>query len=155
MEWWSRGESLVCVCAVGEFGVIDNLDTREVNAWSAGSVSTRRRISNFHFQLISPFDLYHLYECNALSVKNVERIITLWWSKAWDDVFFFCFVFKINPRCSISKSCNSRASTSGVDIFNSVFVFRSFFFFSADVKNLCRSKCLECIRAEESFFLAS
>ena len=28
------------------------------------------------------FHLYHLYECNALSVKNVERLITVWWSKA-------------------------------------------------------------------------
>lgn len=32
--------------------------------------------------LSSIFHLYHLYECNALSVKNVERLITVWWSKA-------------------------------------------------------------------------
>lgn len=68
------------MCADGEFSVI------EVNAWSAGLRQQRfffpvRRISIFHlFQII--FHLYHLYECNALSVKNVERLITVWWSKA-------------------------------------------------------------------------
>lgn len=34
------------------------------------------------FQVTSSFHLCHLYECNALSVKNVERHITVWWSKA-------------------------------------------------------------------------
>lgn len=68
------------MCAVREFSVIDKLDTREVNAWSASSCQYQE--AELPFSAHFTFDLYHLYECNALSVKNVERIITLWWSKA-------------------------------------------------------------------------
>lgn len=74
------------MCAVGEFSDIDELDLcgREVNVWSAGLFQYQRWISIFHFVISAhfTFHLYHLYVFNALSVKNVERLITVWWSKA-------------------------------------------------------------------------
>lgn len=117
------------MCVIEEFCVIEKLGLcgLEVNRW----FQCRRWISLFYFSTHFTFCLYHLYECNALSVKNVERLITVW-SKAWDDVFFLfllCILSQvINPRCSSSmtESCNSRASTPGVDIFSSVFVLQPF-----------------------------
>lgn len=75
----------MCVsAAVGEYSVIDESDFRRQRG--------KRMVSRdffifwkavFHFVISkSPFHFYHLYECNALSVKNVDRLITVWWSKA-------------------------------------------------------------------------
>lgn len=73
------------------------------------------------FQVTSSFHLCHLYECNALSVKNVERHITVWWSKAWDDVFALsCHkwsILDVQFRVKMIESCSSGASPQGVDIF--------------------------------------
>lgn len=59
----------------------------------------------------------HLYERNALIVKNVDRNITVW-SKAWND--FFCSVSCqkwSNSRCSVFTFC-SNVLVSGVSLLN-------------------------------------
>lgn len=58
------------------------------SSWQKGKHISRfvsEQEADFFHYLISAlftFHLYHLYVFNALSVKNVERLITVWWSKA-------------------------------------------------------------------------
>ena len=74
----------MCVSAVGEFGVIGVLVYlgREVNLWSCSSRGFSLGGGSSISLSKSFFICIILCECNALSVKNVERHITVWWSKA-------------------------------------------------------------------------
>lgn len=63
---------------------LSDLCSREVNTWSAGAVSPGSQFSIFHF---CSFKSLHFFICiicmNAMHcVKNVERHITVCWSKA-------------------------------------------------------------------------
>lgn len=92
MKRYGREESSVCVCARGrrvqchrQIGFSWQRDKRMVSRFGSAEDFF---LEGVFLSSISLFqNIFHLYECNALSVKNVERLITVWWSKAWDDVF--------------------------------------------------------------------
>lgn len=113
-------------------------------SWQRGQSPVGRFASAVFFlsSISDHFHLYHLYECNALCVKNVERLITVWWSKAWDGVFTLYLVkwSILDVQFKTIESCSSGASTSVVDIL---------FCICNSCENLCRSS--ERFRAEEGF----
>lgn len=128
----------VCVRSESWASSMNQVFVAEVNAWSAGLLQQFFFLSS----ISDHFHLYHLYECNALCVKNVERLITVWWSKAWDDVFTLYLVkwSILDVQFKTTESCSSGASMSGVDIL---------FCICNSCENLCRSS--EHFRADEGF----
>lgn len=145
----------MCACAVGEFSVIDELDFRgrEVNAWSAGLFKQRsffwkavfylprRYFESLHFSFVS----FVWMQCTKCQECRKTYYCVVVQGMRWCFCFVSCHkwsILDVQFRVKPIESCSGGASMSGVDIFRGG---------SHSCDNLCGSKRLECVRAEEGF----